>query len=101
MSGDDLPGVNEADGQAEEVLDQIQPALAFESADGDELEREAGLRHDRLFEAALGADEDDFARRVAREELPRNGDGRVDVAPGATTRDHQSLHALHAHPVAL
>src|SRR5688572_3302857 len=99
MSRDDLPGVNEPDRQAEEVLDQIEPALAFESADGDELEREAGLRHDGLFETALGADEDDFARRVAGEELPRDGDGRVNVTPGATTSDHQSLHALHAHPI--
>ena len=54
---DELPRLNEAEREAEEVLDQIESAFAFEAADGDELEREAGFGDDGLFETALGADE--------------------------------------------
>ena len=44
-----------------------------------------------LLEAALGADEDDAARGIAREVLARDGDGGVDVSPRPAPRDHQCL----------
>ncbi len=86
--------------QAQDVANQIDAAFAFQSADVDELEREAGFRDDGLLESALGADEDDAAIvGIAPEPFARNGDGGINVAACATSRDHQCLHAHRPHPV--
>ena len=92
---DEPPGLDEAFGNAQDVADEIEPAFPFEAADVDELEREAGLRDDRLLESPLGADEDRAPLRIAREVLARNGDGGIDVPSRPTACNHQ--HTLHAH----
>ena len=91
MSADEFERLRKAGRQAEESFDRVAEAFAFQAADGDELERETGLRNDRLFESALGADEDDAALRIARDELARNGDRGIDMPARPPSRDHQRL----------
>jgi len=92
---DDAPRLRESDRQTREVLDQVEPALPLQTAHRDVLERKAGLRHDVLLEAVVRADENDTPPRIARHELLRDRDRRVDVAPRATTRDHQHATLTH------
>src|SRR5207302_187349 len=91
---DEAPRLHQAERQAREIPNRLAETLAFQSADGDQLEREPRLRHEGLFQPALGADEYDAPRRVAREELLRDSKRRIDVPTRPPARNHQ--HTLHA-----
>src|SRR5207253_11230404 len=77
---DHAPCLHESDGKARKVLDQVEPTFSLQAADGDELERKTGLRYDVFFETVLRADKDDTPLRIARPELLRDRNRRVDVA---------------------
>src|SRR5205085_1782798 len=99
MFAEKLKGLNESERQSRDVAHGLTEPFSFQSADRDQLERVAGFRNDLRLETFLRSDEYDATRRAAREVLLRDRDGRIDVSSGATTRDHQCLHARPVHDV--
>src|SRR4051812_21414379 len=91
MATDETERLDESERKPREILEQLDRTLSFQAADGNELERKARLRHDRLFESALGADEHDAPACISRHVLARDRDGGIDMAAGSTAGDHQSL----------
>src|SRR5205814_4766987 len=85
---DDLPRLHEAERQPRKVLDQIETALPLQTADGDELERKAGLRNDGLLETVRRPDEHDATAWIDAHEFLRNRNGRVNVPACPPTRHH-------------
>src|SRR5437588_3513165 len=88
---DEAKRLRESDRELEETAHPIDETFALQSGGGDELERKAGLRHDGLFESSFGADEDDAALPITRDEFARDGDGGIDVSSRSAPRDHQRL----------
>ena len=93
MLADDLPCLQKSEWQTREIFCQLERAFAFQAAGGDELERKAGLRDDRLLQPILRADEDDAAARIATHKFLCNGDRRVNVPASPAARNHQCVHA--------
>ena len=64
-------------------LEDVCRAFALDAHGGDGREVELVLARDAFFQAAVGADEEDFNLGVAGSQGFRNGNGRHDVAAGA------------------
>src|SRR4051812_19683749 len=98
MLADDLKGLHEPEWQTENVADQIETALALQSADGNEFERKPGLGNDVFLETFLRPDKYDATGRIARDIFAGDRDRGVDVSPRPAPRNHQCRHARRSQP---
>src|SRR4051812_5452490 len=89
MTAHETKGLDEAERQAGQVLEQLDQAFAFQSADGNELQRKTRFRNDCFFETALRPNKNTSTVGAARDVFASDRDRGVNVSAGTTARHHQ------------